>query len=158
MVLAQRPVTTGCQVMMVGVTMTMTTGRNLFPERKAMGLDPSLLSSSVYPSTCLRCSAIISLIGTSPGPLSLHCFSFGQLGRCLIYLFFLSQQLYVHMHAYTSTIWSTYISPGVSYPDSCIYLHGLSLRLRPRPYTAKSSVQVTIWRHKGRHCRHQYLL
>ena len=82
-VLAQRPVTTDYQVMMGGVTMMTTMGRNPFPERNPI-LDPNLFGPCLYLPTHLRYPAIISLIRSSSGQPSLHYFFFGKLGRVVV--------------------------------------------------------------------------
>jgi len=72
-VLVQRLATTDCQVMMAGVTTTMTMERNPFLEMKVI-LDLDQFGSCVCLPTHLRCSAIISLMHPPSGPFSLHYF------------------------------------------------------------------------------------
>ena len=69
-VLVQRLATTDCQLMMAGVTTTMTMERNPFPE-KEVTLDLDQFGSCVYLPTHPRCSAIISLMHPLSGPSSL---------------------------------------------------------------------------------------
>ena len=103
---------TGSQVMTVGVTTTMTMGRILFLARKVTVLDPSLLSSSIYPPASPSFSD--HLLSSMPshylshslfGSIPLHCFFFGQFGRRLILIyFFLSHNNCTYTCTHTSTV------------------------------------------------------
>ena len=103
---------TGSRVMTVGVTTTMTMGRKLFLARKVIVLDPSLLSPSIYPSASLSFSDLAlppmpsHYLNHSPfGSIPLHCFFFGQFGRCLILIYlFLSHNNCTYTCTHTSTV------------------------------------------------------
>ena len=127
-VLVQRPATTDCQLMMAGVTTTMTMERNPFLEKKVI-LDLDQFGSCVCPPTHLRCSSIISLMHPPSGPSSLHYFCSVASFDLEIFFLPLSQQLYVHgMHAYIYCISSVYTSfLGSPYPSPNTHLCSLSL-------------------------------